>query len=89
MRGGTENVYGIIGLARALEIAYRDMAEHEAYIKSLKARMIEKLTEAIPGVSFHGDSAQLDRSLYTVLNVSLPESGENEMVLFNLDLQGI
>ena len=89
MRGGTENVYGIIGLAKALEIAYRDMAEHEAYIKSLKARMIEKLTEAIPGVSFHGDSAQLDRSLYTVLNVSLPESEENEMVLFNLDLQGI
>jgi cysteine desulfurase len=89
MRGGTENTYGIIGLAKALEIAYRDMAEHEHYIKSLKSRMIEKLRESIPGISFHGDSANLEKSLYTVLNVSLPESDENNMLLFNLDLQGI
>lgn len=89
MRGGTENVYGIIGLAKALEIAYRDMDEHTRYIKSLKARMVDKLKATIPGVSFHGDSENLDRSLYTVLNVSLPESDENNMLLFNLDLQGI
>jgi cysteine desulfurase len=89
MRGGTENTYGIIGLAKALEIAYRDMAEHEAYIKGLKSRMINKLKETIPGVSFHGDSANLEKSLYTVLNISLPESEKNEMLLFNLDLQGI
>lgn len=89
MRGGTENVYGIMGLAKALEICYREMEEHESYIKGLKAFMIEKLKSAIPGVSFHGDSDNLERSLYTVLNVSLPESEENEMVLFNLDLQGI
>jgi len=51
--------------------------------------MIEKLKEGYSRVSFHGDSANLDKSLYTVLNVSLPESEENEMLLFNLDLQGI
>jgi cysteine desulfurase len=89
MRGGTENVYGIIGLAKALEIAYRDMDDHLAYIKGLKTRMIAKLTEQIPGVAFNGDSASLDKSLYTVLNVSLPESDESDMLLFNLDLQGI
>jgi cysteine desulfurase len=89
MRGGTENVVGIIGLAKALEIAYRDMDAHTSYIKKLKSRMIEKLTANIPGVSFNGDSANLDGSLYTVLNVSLPESEENNMLLFNLDLQGI
>ncbi|MEK6780206.1 MAG: cysteine desulfurase family protein [Bacteroidota bacterium] len=89
MRGGTENVYGIIGLAKALEICYRDMTEHEKYIKKLKSYMIEKLRENIPGVQFNGDSAELDRSLYTVLNVSLPESEENEMLLFNLDMKGI
>lgn len=89
MRGGTENVYGIIGLAKALEIAYRDMEEHTNYITGLKSRMIEKLKATIPGVSFHGDSENLERSLYTVLNVSLPESEENNMLLFNLDLQGI
>ena len=89
MRGGTENVYGIIGLAKALEIAYRDMGEHIPYIKGLKTRMIEKLKEQIPGVMFNGDSENLEKSLYTVLNVSLPESDESDMLLFNLDLQGI
>lgn len=89
MRGGTENVYGIIGLAKALEIAYRDMNDHTKHIEELKRRMIDQLRAAIPGVTFHGDSANLERSLYTVLNVSLPESDENDMVLFNLDLQGI
>ncbi|HMJ69082.1 MAG TPA: cysteine desulfurase family protein [Cyclobacteriaceae bacterium] len=89
MRGGTENVYGIIGLVKALEIAYREMDEHAKYIGGLKARMIEKLKAEIPGVSFHGDSSNMQKSLYTVLNVSLPESEENDMILFNLDLQGI
>lgn len=89
MRGGTENVYGIIGLAKALEIAYRDMEVHMRYITGLKSRMIEKMRAHIPGVSFHGDSDNLKNSLYTVLNVSLPEAEENNMLLFNLDLQGI
>jgi cysteine desulfurase len=89
MRGGTENVAGIIGLTKALEIAYANMEEHAIYIRGLKARMINALREAIPGVSFNGNSEDLDNSLYTVLNVSLPESGENEMLLFNLDLMGI
>lgn len=89
MRGGTENAYGIIGFAKALEICYREMDEQKAYILELKSRMIEKLKTAVLGVDFNGDSANLERSLYTVLNVCLPESEENEMLLFNLDLQGI
>ncbi len=89
MRGGTENTYGIIGLAKALEICYREMAEHETHVTKLKKYMIEKLKASVPGVSFHGDSDNLKRSLYTVLNVSFPESEENEMMLFNLDMQGI
>jgi len=89
MRGGTENVYGIIGLAKALEICYREMEEHETHITSLKKAMIEKLTATVPGITFHGNSGDLTKSLYTVLNVSLPESDENEMLLFNLDMAGI
>ena len=89
MRGGTENVYGIVGIAKAMEIAYRDMDEHQKHITSLKSRMIEKLKEEIASIDFNGDSSNLERSLYTVLNVSLPESEEGEMLLFNLDLQGI
>jgi cysteine desulfurase len=72
-----------------LEIAYREMDKHTKYIRGLKSRMIEKLKGSVPEVAFHGDSANLDRSLYTVLNVCLPESEHNSMLLFNLDLHGI
>lgn len=89
MRGGTENVYGIIGLAKALEIAYRDMDEHHAYIQGLKDRMIHKLKEQMDDISFNGMSEYGDKSLYTVLNVSLPASDLNEMLLFNLDINKI
>ena len=89
MRGGTENVYGIIGLSKALEIAYRDLDHHRKYITELKSRMIDKLRATIPDVSFHGESANLKKSLYTVLNVCLPESDQNSMLLFNLDLHGV
>lgn len=88
-RGGTENVAGIIGLCKALEIAYSNLDDHTAYIRNLKSRMIARLKEGIPDVSFNGNSEDLDKSLYTILNVSLPESDENDMLLFNLDLIGI
>jgi cysteine desulfurase len=94
MRGGTENVYGIVGLAKALEIAYRDMDAHRQHITSLKRRMIERLREKMPDrgdgtVQFNGDSADLDNSLYTVLNVSLPPSELSDMLLFSLDIARI
>ncbi|GAB3782445.1 cysteine desulfurase family protein [Spirosoma horti] len=89
MRGGTENVYGIVGLAKALEIAYRDMDEHRQHITSLKSRMIERLRTQLPEVQFNGDSADVDNSLYTVLNVSLPASEISDMLLFSLDIARI
>jgi cysteine desulfurase len=89
MRGGTENVYGIVGLAKALELAVSGMESHRNHILSLKSRMISKLRESIQGVSFNGNSDSLDQSLYTVLNVSLPPSDMNEMLLFNLDINQI
>ena len=87
MRGGTENLYGIIGLAKDLEIAYRDLHEHETHIKGLKNYMISRLNEVIPGVSYNGDIS--DDSLYTVLNVSFPPSSVGDMLLFSLDINGI
>lgn len=89
MRGGTENIYGIVGLAKALEIAYRDMDEHRSHIEGLKTRMIEKLRSSIDGITFNGNSDQLDKSLYTVLSVSLPPSDISDMLLFNMDIAGI
>ncbi|MFD2600116.1 cysteine desulfurase family protein [Sphingobacterium corticis] len=88
MRGGTENVYGIMGLAKALELAYEHMEEHRLHIQSLKDYMKEQLTQKIAGVSFNGVTEEKD-SLYTVLNVSLPPSDMADMMLFNLDIKGI
>lgn len=89
MRGGTENVYGIVGLAKAMEIAYRDMEEHQNHIQGLKDRMIQKLKAKVEGVAFNGLCADQDKSLYTVLNVCLPPSDMSDMLLFNLDIKGI
>ena len=87
MRGGTENVYGIIGLAKALEIAYTHLDEHKKYITALKNYMAESLAENIPGILFNGDC--MGRALYTVLNICFPATDFGEMLLFNLDIAGI
>ena len=90
MRGGTENVIGIIGLAKALEISLEELAAHRSHIEKLKGYFIEKLGQEIPGITFNGCSADLQKSLYTVLSVSLPPSEANRgMLLFHLDLEGI
>lgn len=88
MRGGTENVYGIVGLARALEIAYSEMEQHQNYIQGLKSYMISKLREEIPEIEFNGE-IEPEKSLYTVLNVSFPAMDMAEMLLFSLDIAGI
>jgi cysteine desulfurase len=88
MRGGTENVYGIVGLAKALEIAYAEMEEHHQYIQGLKSYMIDQLRINIPGIEFNGETDS-EKSLYTVLNVSFPEMDMAEMLLFSLDIAGI
>ncbi|MGN6179137.1 MAG: cysteine desulfurase family protein [Mucilaginibacter sp.] len=88
MRGGTENIYGIVGLAKALELAYAEMDQHQQQIQGLKTYMKEQLVEAIPGISFNGETSP-EKSLYTVLNVSFPEMEMADMLLFNLDIAGI
>ena len=87
MRGGTENVYGIVGLSKAMEIAYANLDEHMKKISGLKNYMVEKLIASIPDIKFNGDT--LGKSLYTVLNVSFPATENSEMLLFNLDIAGI
>jgi cysteine desulfurase len=90
MRGGTENVIGIIGLATALEISLEELAAHRSQIEKIKGYFVERLRQEIPGVAFNGHSADLQKSLYTVLSISLPPSEANRgMLLFHLDLEGI
>ena len=87
MRGGTENIYGIAGLAKALEIAYRDLEKRQQYLREIRSAMIEKLRENIPGVGFNGDAE--GNSSYTILNVSFPPNPVAEMMLFKLDIAGV
>lgn len=87
MRAGTENLYGIIGFAKALEIATAQYTTESAYIYDLKVYMMEQLTKHIPGVAFNGDP--LGKSLYAVLSVSFPKTEKSEMILFNLDIHHI
>ena len=87
MRAGTENLYGIIGFAKALQMATENYEKDSAYIKGLKLYMIEKLKKHIKGVAFNGDS--LGNSLYAVLSASFPKTEKSEMILFNLDINHI
>ena len=87
MRAGTENLYGIVGFAKALELATKNYETDSAYIGTLKYYMHDELKKHIPSVSFNGDV--LGESLYTVLNVSFPKTEKSEMLLFNLDINNI
>lgn len=87
MRAGTENLYGIVGFAKALEIATKNFETDSAYIRDLKLYMLDRLKEKIPGVTFNGNP--LGKSLYTVLSASFPKTERSEMLLFNLDINNI
>jgi cysteine desulfurase len=87
MRAGTENLYGIIGFAKALELAMQNLEKDKAHIQSIKRYMIEELRKHIKGVQFNGD--QEGKCLYTVLSVAFPKTEKSEMILFNLDMNHI
>jgi len=87
MRAGTENIYGIVGLAKALEIALADLEQDSAHISGLKKYMAEQIKNHFPDTCFNGDYD--GESLYTVLNVGFPHNDKTEMLLMNLDIAGI
>ena len=87
MRAGTENLYGIVGFAKALELATEHYAEESVYINGIRLYMIDRLKAKMKKISFNGDP--LGKSLYTVLSVSFPKTERSEMLLFNLDINHI
>ncbi|MFN5479434.1 MAG: cysteine desulfurase family protein, partial [Chitinophagaceae bacterium] len=87
MRAGTENIYGIVGFTKALELACETMSSDSHYISELKSYALQQLQDHIPGISFNGDPQ--GRSLYTVLNVGFPVNDRTEMMLLNLDIHHI
>lgn len=87
MRAGTENLYGIVGFAKALEIATANYEADSSYIRNLKLYIMEQLQQNIKGITFNGNP--LDGSLYTVLSVNFPKTDKSEMILFNMDINNI
>ncbi len=88
LRGGTENIAGVVGLAKAIELAYTDIEAHQAHVWGLKSYMITQLQTLFPDVHFHGETSY-EKALYTVLNVCLPATPKSGLLLFTLDLKGV
>jgi cysteine desulfurase len=88
LRGGTENMASIVGLAKAMDLAYDDVEAHQKHVYGLKSYMMEQLKSLFPTVAFHGET-DFDKALYTVLNVCLPATEKTSMLLFTLDLKGV
>jgi len=87
MRAGTENIYGIVGFAKALQMAVDNMEAESSHILAVKNYMKEQLAKNIPGVRFNGN--QDGKCLYTVLSVAFPRTEKSDMLLFNLDINNI
>ena len=87
-RGGTENLYGIVGLGKAMEMAYENLASHQKHIQDLKSFMKKELEKIDQRINFNGETSP-EKSLYTVLNVCFPADVCNSMLLFSLDIHGI
>lgn len=86
MRAGTENLYGIMGMSKALELMYDGLEGDRAHILGLRELLMGELAEKIPGASFNGDVA--GSCLHTIVNISLPAL-DQEMLLPSLDIEGI
>ncbi|MFN5423407.1 MAG: cysteine desulfurase family protein [bacterium] len=87
MRAGTENIYGIVGFSKALELATANYDRDSKQIRSLKSYMKSRLETEINSTIFNGDVE--GESLYAVLSVGFPKTERSEMLLYNLDIHNI
>ena len=90
LRAGTESVHNIIGLQKAIEMAYENLEKESAYILGLKKYFISQLKNLFPSAHFNGLCGNSKRSTYTLVNVALPlEDSKSQLLDFHLDLKGI
>lgn len=87
LRAGTENVCGITGLGKALELSIKNMNAYTQHMQDIKQYAIDRVSEEIPGVKFNGRSSEKENSLYTVMSVLLPY--KNPLIGLQLDMKGI
>ncbi|MBS5857578.1 MAG: cysteine desulfurase NifS [Clostridia bacterium] len=84
-RAGTENVAGIVGIGKSIELAYENLNEHNKKIKELRDYYVEQVKEKIPYIKINGD---MEKRLPGNCNISF-RFIEGEGLLLNLDLKGI
>ncbi len=84
-RAGTENVPGIVGMGKAIEMAYENFDEHVEHMRTLRNHYIEEVQKRIPYIRVNGD---LERRLPGNANISF-RFIEGEGMLLRLDLAGI
>ncbi len=83
-RAGTENVAGIVGLAKAIGIAQRDMAKNTTHLTALRDRLIEGVLGRIPGTELTGHPVHRLPHHASFLF----EGVEGESLLLQLDMDG-
>ncbi len=88
MRAGTENVHSIVGMGVAIDEAYENLEADRKYIEGLKSHFIQRMKVLSSTIGFNGLSADMDKSLYTVVSLRLPKNAKTEMLLFQLDMAG-
>ena len=84
-RAGTENVAGIVGLGKAIELAYKSIIEHTSKIKALRDYYEDQIIKKIPNIKINGN---IENRLPGNSNISF-EGVSGESLLLNLDLKGI
>ncbi len=87
MRGGTENTYGILGLAAALERAITNKSEREMHIRTTRDYLAAALKNHFPDVVFNGNP--FENGHYKILSASFQPGLKSELLLLNLDIAGI
>lgn len=92
-RGGTENVAAIVGLAEALDRAAGAPAEHRAHLERLRDRLARHLEEALGDAFVMNTPLEAGAAAPHVVNIAFPPHDgrplDGEMLLLNLDLEGI
>ncbi len=85
MRSGTENIYGIAGMAKAYQLAMDNMADRKTKIEEVKSYFQARIQAELDDIIINGG----EPALYNILSVSFPSTDKSDMMMMNLDIAGI
>ncbi|RLD44207.1 MAG: cysteine desulfurase [Bacteroidetes bacterium] len=85
MRAGTENIFAIAAMAKAMEIAYENMDSVIKKYAELKSYLLDTIKSEIGNISYNGD---ID-GLPNLINIAIPKTANNEMLLMKFDIAGV